>query len=65
MKNKLKIFRASRNLSGEDMAKILNFTTTSYYKLEKGKTEVKAKHIRIIRDAFNLSISEVSDLFNI
>ena len=65
MKNKLKIFRASRNLSGEDMAKILNVTTTSYYKLEKGKTEVKAKHIRIIRDAFNLSISEVSDLFNI
>lgn len=65
MKNKLKIFRASRNLSGEDMAKILNVTTTSYYKLEKGNTEVKAKHIRIIRDAFNLSISEVSDLFNI
>lgn len=65
MTNKLKVFRASRNLSGEDMAKILNVTSTAYYNLENGSTDIKIKHIRMIRDAFNLSVSEILDLFNL
>ena len=63
--SKLKVFRASRNLSGEDMANVLGVTSQAYYKLENGETEVKVKHIRLIRDAFNLSLEEVIDIFNI
>lgn len=63
--SKLKVFRASRNLSGEDIAKVLGITPAAYYNLENGKTEIKVKHIRSIRDAFNLSLEEVIDIFNI
>lgn len=63
--SKLKVFRASRNLSGEDMAKVLGVTPASYYNLENGKIEIKVKHIRLIRDAFNLDIEEVLQIFNI
>jgi transcriptional regulator with XRE-family HTH domain len=62
---KLKVFRASRNLSGEDMAKVLGVTPASYYNLENGKTDLKVRHIKLIREAFNLSIIEVLEVFGI
>jgi DNA-binding XRE family transcriptional regulator len=62
---KLKVFRASRNLTGEDMAKVLGVTPPAYYNMEKGKTDIKVKHIRLIREAFNLSVIEVLDLFEL
>lgn len=65
MENKLKIFRATRSLSGSDVAKELGITAPAYYNLEKGETDIKIKHIRKIRDAFNLSLQEIAEIFNI
>jgi len=65
MENNLKVFRAKRNLSGNDVAKILGITTQSYYNLEKGSTDVKVKHIRMIAKEYGLSLEEVAETFNI
>lgn len=61
--NNLKVFRASRNLSGEELARVLGVTPQAYYKIEKGITEIKVKHIKLIRNAYNLSVKEVSEIF--
>jgi transcriptional regulator with XRE-family HTH domain len=63
--NKLRVFRASRKLSGSDMAKVIGKTSVQYYKKENGKANFSDVEIRKVREAFNLSIEEVCELFGL
>jgi transcriptional regulator with XRE-family HTH domain len=63
--NELRVFRASRKLSGNDMAKILGITAAAYYQKEHGNSKITDIDIRKIREAFNLSIEEVCKIFGL
>jgi transcriptional regulator with XRE-family HTH domain len=63
--NELRVFRASRKLSGADMAKILEITAAAYYQKEHGNSKITNIDIRKIREAFNLSIEEVCKIFGL
>lgn len=53
--NKLKGLMAENNITQQDVAKLLNISSTGLYKKLTGKAEFKASEIKILADFFSVS----------
>lgn len=60
MFEKLKKLRVERNISAEDMSKILGLETkAAYYKKESGNVKFSLMEAKKISDFFNIPIEEI------
>ena len=53
---KTKTFRAAKGYSQENMAKLLNISSTAYAKIERGETDVNFSRLEQIAKAFEVKV---------
>lgn len=59
MYTKLRELRVSQNISGEELAQILNLTKATYSKKENGLVKFSLEEAKLIADKFNKKIEEI------
>ncbi|WP_195604486.1 helix-turn-helix domain-containing protein [Clostridium tyrobutyricum] len=59
MYKKLRELRIKHNISGVEMAKLLNITKASYSKKELGSVKFSLNEAKLISDKFNKSIEDI------
>lgn len=61
MENKIKDYRKSKNITQEEMAKMLNVSRQSYINYESGNTEPSFETLKKISSILNVSIDCLLD----
>ena len=61
--SKLKSLRVLNNINQDRMAELLGIGKTTYVFKENGKKEFKLSEVKKIKEIFNLSSSEVEQIF--
>ena len=56
---RIRELRELKEFKQEELAKMINVTTQTYYKWESGKTEPKASQIEKLADALGVSIIDI------
>ncbi|GAA4457949.1 hypothetical protein GCM10023189_29460 [Nibrella saemangeumensis] len=56
---RIRLLRLQRGYSQENMADLLNLSTTAYGDIERGKTELTLSRLEQIADVLNLSVTEL------
>lgn len=59
MYTRLRELRLKNNISGMEMAKLLNITKSSYSKKELGSVKFSLNEAKLISDKFNISIEDI------
>ena len=61
--DKLKAARVERNLSQQELARIIGVTKITYWRKENGHREFNRTEIENIKKALNLSSDDVDNIF--
>ena len=60
---RLKFERLSRNVTQEEVAKVLNITRGSYHKKETGKLKLSVEEFALVLDRLGIPEKEASNFF--
>lgn len=61
--NKLKVARVAKNMTQEDVARLLGITLATYNRKELGNVDFKRREVLSLSKVLNLSLKDVNNIF--
>lgn len=61
--NKLKVARVAKNMTQEDVARLLGITLATYNRKELGSVDFKRREVLSLSKVLNLSLKDVNNIF--